>query len=284
MGRGPAGEKPGSLSFRDPRWSDIDQWRKTARGRLNELLLGPGAIRADDVQTHARYAHDGLHIEELSWQLPYGPRTRACFLKPAGATGRLPGILALHDHGGDKHFGHRKIVRTRDIHPMIEKHQRDYYGGVGWANEMARRGFAVLAHDVFPFESRRVLSSDLPPLVVERLVSPPMSIRELTPEDLAAPGAGRSLDVPPDEPQDRIDAYNAFGGQHESVIAKSLFCAGLSWPGVMVAEDRAALDYLASRSDVDPGGWGAAGCRAAASARASLPVWTTGSGAPCARG
>jgi dienelactone hydrolase len=49
-----------------------------------------------------------------------------------------------------------------------------------------------------------------------------------------------------------IARYNAFAGQHESVVAKSLFCAGLTWPGVMVAEDRAALDYLASRSDVDP--------------------------------
>ena len=225
------GEKPGALSFRGSGWPNIDAWRKTARGRLLELLHCPEEARAEDVQIHTRDTRDGLDIEELSWQLPYGPRTQACFLKPAGAKGRLPGILAFHDHGGDKHFGHRKIVQTPDAHPMIEKHQRDYYGGVGWANELARRGFAVLAHDVFPFESRRVLSSDLPGHVVDRLMSPPMSIRELAPEDLAAPGAEMSLDVPADEPEDRIAAYNAFGGQHESVIAKSLFCAGLHLAG-----------------------------------------------------
>ncbi len=32
----------------------------------------------------AQYEFDGLHIEELIWQLPYGPPTAAIFLKPAG--------------------------------------------------------------------------------------------------------------------------------------------------------------------------------------------------------
>ena len=254
------GEKPGALSFRSSRWSDIDAWRRTARGALLELLHCPEDVRAADVQTHRSYAHDELHIEELSWQLPYGPRTQAYFLKPRGAKGRLPGILAFHDHGGNKHFGKRKIVRaTGDVHPMMERHQRDYYGGAAWANEMARRGFAVLVHDVFPFESRKVLASGLPRHVVERLVSPPLRIRELVPEDLAATNAETGLDVSAEEPEYMINGYNAFGSQHESIIAKSLLCAGLTWPGVMVAEDRAALDYLASRADVDPARLGCGG-------------------------
>ncbi len=45
------------------------------------------------------------------WQLPYGPPTEALFLKPKDATGPLPAILALHDHGGNKYFGHRKIAQ-----------------------------------------------------------------------------------------------------------------------------------------------------------------------------
>src|SRR5688500_13736077 len=57
---------------------------------------------------------DGLHIERLSWQLAGGPRTEALFLKPAGAVGPLPGILALHDHGGNKFLGWRKIARIDD--------------------------------------------------------------------------------------------------------------------------------------------------------------------------
>lgn len=53
------------------------------------------------------------------------------------------------------------------------------------------------------------------------------------------------------ESEEQVAAYNAFAAQHESVIAKSLFCAGLTWPGLTLAEDRAALDYLASRPDVN---------------------------------
>jgi dienelactone hydrolase len=248
------GGKPGALSFRNPRWQDAEEWRKAARAGLIELLHLPPDARATDIQVHKRSTLQDLEVEELSWQLPYGPRTGAYLLKPKGAKGRLPGILALHDHGGDKYFGKRKIVRgDPPLHPMVAAHQKDYYGGVGWANEIARRGFAVLVHDVFPFESRKVLASDLPAHVVDRLMSPPDRVRELTPQDVLQTKADTHLDVPAGEAADRISLYNAFAGQHESVIAKSLFCAGLTWPGVTVAEDRAALDYLASRPDVDPG-------------------------------
>jgi len=247
------GEGPGALSFRNPRWSDLDEWREKARTALTGLLCGPAGVRFEDVRVHGRSVRDDLEIEELSWQLPYGPRTQAYFLRPRGATKRLPGVLALHDHGGDKYFGKRKIVRVGpSVHPVIETHQNEYYSGLGWANELARRGFAVLVHDVFPFESRRILASDIPPFVVQRLMSPPDAIRELRPEDLVDSGPDAHPDVAAGEPEGEIAAYNALAAQHESIIAKSLFSAGLTWPGVTLAEDRAALDYLASRPDVDP--------------------------------
>ena len=255
-----SGDAPQPLSFRNTAWVDLDGWKRKARATLHELLLSPAEVHAADVRIHSTHVRDGLQVEEISWQLPYGPRTEAFLLKPEAARGRLPGIVALHDHGGNKYFGRRKIVRAvQRLHPVIERHQRDYYGGLGWADEIARRGFAVLVHDVFPFGSRRILAADIPGHVVERLMSAPERIREITPEDLAGNSGGARYDVPADEPEDRIAAYNAFAGQHESIVAKSLFCAGLTWPGVMVAEDRAALGYLASRPDVDPDRLGCGG-------------------------
>ena len=254
------GEAPGTFSFRNHRWSDLGQWKKKARKTLKDLLHSPGDVHIADVRVNKRHVHDGLEIEELSWQLPYGPRTEAIFLKPQNARGKLPGILALHDHGGNKYFGRRKIVRLDSpVHPMIDRLQKDYYGGVGWANEIARRGFAVLVHDTFPFESRKILAADLPWHVVRRMMSPPEEIRELTPGDLAEQGSETSYEVPSGEPEETISAYNAFAAQHESIVAKSLFCSGLTWPGVMVAEDGAALDYLSLRSDVDGHRLGCAG-------------------------
>jgi len=247
------GDGPGRLSLRSSGCRDVEAWRRTARARVGELLAEPDATAAD-VRLEQRSTQDGLEVEELSWQLPWGPRTSACLLKPAGATGRLPGALALHDHGGFTYLGWRKIVRSqlRPLHPMVERHQQVYYGGVGWPDELARRGHAVLCHDVFAFGSRRIRAADLPDLVVGRLMQAPGERRELAPGEPGSPGAGAAWDVPPEEPSDRIERYNAFTAQHESIVAKSLFSAGLTWPGVTLAEDRAALAYLASRPEVDP--------------------------------
>ncbi|MCE5272873.1 hypothetical protein LLH00_16460, partial [bacterium] len=43
-----------------------------------------------------------------------------------------------------------------------------------------------------------------------------------------------------------------WASDHESIMAKSLFCAGTTWPGVYFAEDRVALDILCARPEVDP--------------------------------
>jgi dienelactone hydrolase len=178
------------------------------------------------IQHHLEY--DGLEIEHLNWQLPYGPPTEALFLRPKGAKGPLPAILALHDHGGNKYFGTRKITRlSGDIHPVMKRHQERYYGGVAWANEIAKRGYAVLVHDTFTFASRRMRAADLPEVIKRGLV-------EANPES-----------------EDEIQNYNRFAAEHEHLIAKSLFCAGTTWPGVFTADDQRALDYLCSRPDVD---------------------------------
>lgn len=79
------------------------------------------------------------------------------FLKPAGAKGNLPAILALHDHSGRKYFGHRKISRPGGVElVLLRQYVDEYYEGVWWANDAARRRYAVLVPDAFLFGSRRV--------------------------------------------------------------------------------------------------------------------------------
>jgi len=217
------------LSFRNAKFNDIQAWRKLARRAALKHLAAPKA-RARRIKVIETRQEDGLHIERLTWQLPYGPATEAVLLKPAGVTGPLPGVLALHCHGGRKWLGWRKIARCGAIDPMIAQHQEQFYGGRAWANELARRGYVVLAHDAFAFASRRVRVADCQ-----------TDIRW----DNAADPADES-------DTQAITAYNAWSAKHEHVMAKSLFCAGTTWPGVFFAEDRSALDVLAGRSDVDP--------------------------------
>ena len=217
-----------SFSFRGKEWSNLNTWRASAKKRLTERLAIPDIGGIPEVKVKRQYAYDGLHIEELTWQLPYGRPTEAILLKPLNAKGPLPGILAFHDHAGNKYFGTRKITRTADDqHPLMKEHQQNYYENAAWANEIARRGYVVLVSDAFPFASRRVMMQDVP----EHL-------------------RGGLTDQDP-ENHENIKAYNDWAGEHEHIMAKSLFSAGTTWPGVFFAEDRKALDVLCARKDVD---------------------------------
>jgi dienelactone hydrolase len=220
-------DKLPSLSFRNDSWRNIDEWRLAARKRLRERLAIPSIDGIPSVQINKQYTHEGLYVEELTWQLPYGRPTTGILLKPENAQGRLPAILAFHDHGGNKYFGTRKITKTGEQHPLIVDHQKEYYSGRAWANEIARRGYVVLVSDAFPFASRRVLMEDIPSQFRNGLT-----------------------DTEPEKPVN-IEAYNRWAGQHEHIMAKSLFSAGTTWPGVFFAEDKKALDILCARPDVD---------------------------------
>ncbi len=216
------------MSFRQPMFQNVDAWRPAARVRFRDLLLGPGPALTPSAVVQHQMQFDGLDIEHLQWQLPFGPPTEALIMKPAGASGKLPAVVGLHDHGGNKYFGLRKITRmSKDPHPLMIKHQERYYSGLAWANELARRGYVVLVHDTFTFGSRRMRLADLPGNIRSNLV-------EANPEA-----------------EDEIQRYNAFASGHEHLIAKSLFSAGMTWPGVFVYDDQRAVDYLASRPDVD---------------------------------
>ncbi|WP_421829172.1 alpha/beta hydrolase family protein [Larkinella sp.] len=224
-----------SLSFRNARWKpeQLTRWKKEALEKTRELVAAPPQPATPEVRIDRTFEYDGLMIEEISWQLPYGRPTRAVVLKPKGAKEPLPAILALHDHAGKKYFGYRKIVKTGDDqHPLLTEHQREDYSGRAWANDVARRGYVVLVHDAFAFGSRRVLYEDVVDLKYEGLDT-----------------RGRT-DADP-EKTEHIEAYNKWSAEHEHVMSKSLFCAGTTWPGVFLSEDQVALSILCGRKDVD---------------------------------
>ncbi|MEO0330844.1 MAG: hypothetical protein AAF223_04035 [Bacteroidota bacterium] len=221
---------PPALSFRQPQWKNIDIWRKNAREKMLEYLGKPDIGTNPPVTIHKKYTYDGLDVEELSWQLPYGRPTEAILLKPTGANKPLPAVLGLHDHSGDKYFGKRKITQTGEQHPMMVELQKKAYSGRPWANDLAKRGYVVLVPDAFAFGSRRVKYEDVSEIHRQGLY------------------IGDKVDA---EHEEYIREYNHWAGQHEHILSKSLFCAGTTWPGVFLAEDQRALDVLCSRPEVD---------------------------------
>lgn len=225
--------QPPALSFRNSEWNDIDVWREQALAKTEELIAAPiSKNKVPDVTLKANYEYDGLTIEELEWQLPYGRPTQAILVKPTNASGPLPAVLALHDHSGMKYFGKRKNVKTSDEqHPMIVEHQKGYYSGRAWVNELAKRGYVVLIHDVFAFGSRRVMYED---------------VSGISWGDCNVTG---KTDENP-ESIENIEQYNKWSSAHEHIMSKSLFCAGTTWPGVTLSEDIVALNVLSARTDV----------------------------------
>lgn len=220
-------QAPGPLSLQHCPVAEFVARREQARARTLELMAPP--VMAVPPTTRLRgWTYDGLAIEEIAWSQPAGAPTLAWVLKPAGATGRLPGVLALHDHGRFKFYGKEKIAQTGPtVPPHVAQHRTDAYEGLAWANELARRGYVVMVHDAFAFGSRRV-----------RLADVPAEIHWGLRDDADESAAG-------------IAAYNDWAAEHEHVMAKSLFSAGTTWPGVFFAEDRVALEVFCARDDVD---------------------------------
>ncbi|HTL51654.1 MAG TPA: hypothetical protein VL860_03670 [Planctomycetota bacterium] len=222
------GTGPRRLSFRQPRFKNLAAWKKIAMARALACVAEPPAEKRPKVRVVNSYEMDGLQVQELRWQLSCGPETEALLLRPLGVKGKLPGIVALHDHGGNKFFGYRKISRHRETqHPLMVEHQKLYYSGKAWANEIARRGYAVLVHDTFPFASRRVLPQD----VIEPVRNVAAAVEAVS--DAA------------------IGEYNRWAGGHEHIWAKTLHCAGTTWPAMYLREDRVAVDILCAQPFVD---------------------------------
>lgn len=232
---------PGEMSFLHSQYSDVEAWKREVIPMVKQYVARPAVDYEPVPKITKRYRYDGLDIEEMEWSLPYGHPTKAVLLKPTGATGPMPGVLGLHDHGGNKYLGLRKITRTSDeVNPVVIDHQKLSYEGIPWANELAKRGYVVLVHDGFAFASRRVRYSDMETI--------PWGTTKT---------AGLS-DENSEDPEN-IKRYNAWAGAHEHVMSKSLFCGGTTWPGMFLLEDQVALTVLAAREEVDEDRLGCAG-------------------------
>jgi len=160
--------------------------------------------------------------------MPYGPRARGLFMHPRKYNRRLPAVVALHDHVGFKYYGKEKITAIPDEPEILVEFKKESYSGRSWATELAKRGFAVLAVDVFLFGSRKVPVSSLNEEFQKRF------------EGLEPCSKGY------------IQRYNEFAAEHEHLLAKTILAAGPTWPGIFTYDDRRSVDYLLTRPEVDP--------------------------------
>lgn len=227
-----ADRSPLELSFLHSRFKNLKRWQPGARAKVFEhLFYAPPAV-APQARLVGR-TDRGDYVEEyLTFQTTPDLRIPACVLIPKHAKFPAPGILALHSHDGMYLWGKEKLVENDREHPVLTAFKQRRYGGKSIAAELARQGYVVAVIDMLYWGERRMLLADDPPAYRDR----PMTMTE-----------------------DEIGAFNQRASQNESLLGRSLLTAGVTWPGVLLWDDIRALDYLASRPEVDPARLGCVG-------------------------
>lgn len=212
------------LSFLGNRFANVDDFKRTARAQLLELLqyrpervpFRPELLERVERPDHMR--------ERIVFSTTPHFRVPAYVLIPKNLRGRAPAIVDLHSHGGMFLFGKEKIIDLGDNHPAMVDYQRRNYDGRPTATELVRRGYVVISIDTFMFGERRLLlDADLPR------------------------GWDRSR-----YSLDTVRALNQQCRGKEPTLVKSLAWAGLTWPGVVCWDDMRTVDYLQTRPEVDP--------------------------------
>jgi dienelactone hydrolase len=229
-------ELVGAAQRSRPLWPEARPGKATQKKVREALAFSPGDEAPQDVRIEQRWERDGISGELISWSVGYGPRTQAFYLRPAGSDSKkLPGIVALHHHGGFKLYGKEQIADGPEPVPeSVAPSRTQYYGGRAYANELARQGFAVLVPDVFLWGSRKF------PL-----------------ETMTALHQGRGKKMAPEANPAQL--YNTTASFHEELVAKYATVLGISLAGVVSYEDRVAASYLASRPDVQSKALGCVG-------------------------
>lgn len=238
-----ARERAPSLSFLESPWASLEEWKAAARPAFHQHLAfdpTPSPVRGEVDRVEER---EGFRIEHVRIHASPAYTIPARVLVPTAARGRLPAVVALHCHGGQYAWGAAKLVSTPGESPVLTEYRERLYGGRAVAEELARRGFVVIAIDAFYFGERRLRAETVPSAAV------PADARD----------AFRSLPALAAGSAERIAAENRVAGAMEAVVARTLLAAGASWPGLLAWDDRRTIDYLISRADVDPARIGCVG-------------------------
>ncbi len=227
-----ADTSPLELSFLRPEFKDLRRWQPTARRKIfDHLFYSPERVTPQP--QIVRRTDKGDYVEEyLTFQTAPDVRIPAYVLIPKKARLPAPGIVALHSHDGLYLWGKEKVIDAENEHPSLTTFKQQRYGGKSIGAELARQGYVVIAIDMFYWGERRLLLDDDPPAYRERSLS-------MTDKD--------------------VQAFNQRASQNESLVGRSLFTAGITWPGIVLWDDIRTLDYLASRPEVDASRLGCVG-------------------------
>jgi dienelactone hydrolase len=224
-----ANSRPMSYSLLSKDWPEPEQWRILGRAKMMELLsYSPEPVPLNPEITE-KIKKEGYTRYKVTYNITPQRKTEAYLLIPDGLTKPAPAVIALHDHGGFYYYGKEKITETENQPQILKDFIDGAYGGRPYADELARRGFVVLCPDAFYFGSQRINTALMPDYFLND-----------------------SPDLKSTDKNKVIGAYNRLCGSYENIMARYLFASGTTWPGILFHGDRVSVDYLLTRTEVDP--------------------------------
>jgi len=141
----------------------------------------------------------------------------------------------MHCHGGIRSVRAEQLVDLgANSSPRAAWLRASYYSGRGPANELARRGHAVLVHDTFSWGSRRFDLSNPTPRLAARLEAQNALWRQ------------QGLEPTEDE------RFDMASGLHEDTLAKAAGALGQTFAGAVLTDDLVAFAVLAAEEGTDP--------------------------------
>ena len=222
------------LSFLDSKWDSVASWKREARPVFKSHLHYNPKPKPLSAKTVKREEREGFVLETLEISATDAYDIPGWLLIPSNRTGPLPGVVAIHDHGGRYVWGQEKILSHPGELPAVTERRNQFYGRP-YAETLARRGFVVLVIDGFYFGKRRLRPEEMD------VATAPGNVRELL-RELAGlkPNTAEWIRV-----VDRVCSVS------ETLTAKTVFSTGATWPGMLAWDDMRSVDYLSSRPEVD---------------------------------
>lgn len=149
------------LAWGNSRIRNFADWRRAARAKVDELLFCP--------PDHTPFAPEvlaerdrGTYVEQtITFNITRYSRVRALLLVPHGS-GPFPAALMLHDHGSKFDIGKEKLIEPADETKLASAQAwaERCFGGRFIGNDLAARGYAVLAVDALGWGDRSGLVYD----------------------------------------------------------------------------------------------------------------------------
>lgn len=145
-----------------PHVKDIHAWRAAGRAKVWEATLQTRDDTPFAPQQLAEQDRGSYMARDIVFNVNQDSRVRALLLVPKG-DGPFPAALLLHDHGGRFDIGKEKMIAPWGDSGRIASSRAwadKYFSGRHLGDELARRGYVVLAVDALGWGDRGPLTGD----------------------------------------------------------------------------------------------------------------------------